>query len=112
MSASRRWSSVSGALTCTSDSRYCRSRRRTFSSSIQAVSYPYLTDVLHAAGINVPLPIPTFGLLVGIAFFTGKWLAGVEARRLAPTLSPDVVSNTCIYGFIAGLLGARLFHIL
>ena len=53
-----------------------------------------------------------FGLLVGIAFFTGRWLATVEARRLMPQLPPEVMGNICIYGFIVGLLGARLFHIL
>jgi phosphatidylglycerol---prolipoprotein diacylglyceryl transferase len=76
------------------------------------MAYPYLSDVLRAIGLNIPLPVPMFGLLVGIAFFTGKWLAGLESRRLVPTLPPDLMSNTCIYGFIAGLLGARLFHIL
>jgi phosphatidylglycerol:prolipoprotein diacylglycerol transferase len=76
------------------------------------MAFPYLSDVLRAIGLNLPLPIPMFGLLVGIAFFTGKWLAGLEARRLAPTLPPDLMSNVCIYGFIAGLFGARLFHLL
>lgn len=76
------------------------------------MSYPYLTDVLHALGINLPLPVPTFGLLVGIAFFTGKWVAGVEARRLLPAQDPELMSNACIYGFLSGLVGARLFHLL
>jgi len=76
------------------------------------MSFPYLTDVLHALGLNLPLPIPTFGLMVGIAFFTGKWLAGLEARRLMPAQSPDFMSNVCMTGFIAGILGARLFHLL
>jgi phosphatidylglycerol:prolipoprotein diacylglycerol transferase len=76
------------------------------------MSFPYLTDVLHALGVNLPLPIPTFGLMVGIAFFTGKWLCGVEARRLMPQVAPDFMSNVCMTGFIAGILGARLFHLL
>ena len=76
------------------------------------VAFPYLTDVLHALGLNLALPVPTFGLLVGVAFFTAKWLAGVEARRLMPALAPDFMSNVCLIGFIAGLLGARVFHLL
>jgi phosphatidylglycerol---prolipoprotein diacylglyceryl transferase len=76
------------------------------------MAFPYLTDVLHALGLNIPLPVPTFGLLVGIAFFVSKWVAGIEARRLLPTLPPDFMSNVCITGFVTGLLGARLFHLL
>lgn len=76
------------------------------------MAFPYLTDVLHALGLNIPLPVPTFGLLVAIAFFVGKWVAGIEARRLLPALPPDFMSNVCITGFITGLFGARLFHLL
>ena len=76
------------------------------------MSFPYLTDVLHALGVNIPLPIPTFGLLVGIAFFIGMWLASLEGRRLMPALPPDFMSNVCLVGFLTGLLGARLFHVL
>jgi phosphatidylglycerol:prolipoprotein diacylglycerol transferase len=76
------------------------------------MAFPTLTDVLHWLGLNLPLPIPTFGLLVVIAFFTGKWLAELEARRLMPTLDPEFMGTTCIIGFIAGLAGARLFHLL
>jgi phosphatidylglycerol:prolipoprotein diacylglycerol transferase len=76
------------------------------------MSFPYLTDVLHALGVNLSLPLPTFGLMVGIAFFTGMWLAGVEARRLMPAVPPDFMSNACMIGFFTGLLGARLFHLL
>ncbi len=76
------------------------------------MAFPYLTDVLHALGLNLPLPVPTFGLLVGTAFFVGKWVAGIEARRLLPALPPDFMSNVCIAGFVSGLVGARIFHLL
>jgi phosphatidylglycerol:prolipoprotein diacylglycerol transferase len=76
------------------------------------MAFPYLTDVFSALGFHVPLPVPTFGLLVGIAFFTGKWLAGIEARRLLPAFEPDFMSNVCMTGFIAGIVGARVFHLL
>lgn len=76
------------------------------------MAFPYLTDVLHALGLNIPLPIPTFGLLVGFAFFTGMWLATREARRIMPTLDPEFMNTACIIGFLAGLVGARIFHLL
>ena len=76
------------------------------------MSYPYLTDVLHAIGVDLPVPVPTFGLLVGTAFFTAVWLARVEQRRLMPELPPDFMTNACMSSFIAGLVGARLFHLL
>ena len=46
------------------------------------MAYPYLTDVLHALGIDLAVPFPTFGLMVGVAFFTALWLARGEAQRL------------------------------
>jgi phosphatidylglycerol:prolipoprotein diacylglycerol transferase len=76
------------------------------------MAFPELTDVLRALGIDLTLPIPMFGLLVGIAFFTGKWLAGLEGRRLMPSVDPEFMSNVCLIGFLAGLLGARIFHLL
>ena len=76
------------------------------------MAFPYLTDVLHSLGLNIPLPIPTFGLLVGIAFFTGKWLAEKETLRLAPSIDPELMGTVCIIGFLSGLVGARIFHVL
>jgi phosphatidylglycerol:prolipoprotein diacylglycerol transferase len=77
-----------------------------------AMSFPYLTDVLHALGLPLTVPIPMFGLFVGIAFFTGKWIAGIEARRLMPGSDPELMSNACLIAFLTGILGARLFHVL
>jgi phosphatidylglycerol:prolipoprotein diacylglycerol transferase len=76
------------------------------------MAFPYLTDVLRAVGIDMPLPIPLFGLFVGIAFLTGQWIAKIEAKRLVPTLPPDFTTNACLYSFLAGIVGARLFHLL
>ena len=45
------------------------------------MAYPYLTDVLRALGLDVPLPIPTFGLMVATAFLTGSWLAATRVRE-------------------------------
>ncbi|MEJ0086165.1 MAG: prolipoprotein diacylglyceryl transferase [Pseudomonadota bacterium] len=76
------------------------------------MAFPYLTDVLHALGINLPLPIPTFGLMVGIAFFAGLHVATRETRRLVPGQQPDFMANVGMIGFFSGLIGARLFHLL
>ncbi|HTU65901.1 MAG TPA: prolipoprotein diacylglyceryl transferase family protein [Steroidobacteraceae bacterium] len=76
------------------------------------MAFPYLTDIFHALDLNFTLPLPTFGLLVGTAFFTGRWLASVEARRLMPTVDPELMGNVCIVGFLSGLVGARIFHLL
>lgn len=76
------------------------------------MAFPYLTDVLHALGLNITLPVPTFGLLVGIAFFTGMWLATKEGRRIMPAVDPEFMNTACIIGFFMGLVGARIFHLL
>ena len=76
------------------------------------MAFPYLTDVLRAIGIDIPLPIPTFGLMVATAFLVGQWLVNKEGRRLLPNLPKEFVGNLCLVGFIAGLVGAKLFHLL
>jgi len=77
------------------------------------VSFPYLSDVFRAAfGVNLPLPIPMFGLLVGIAFFAGLNFANREVKRLLPDQPPDFMTNVGMIGFFGGIIGARLFHLL
>jgi phosphatidylglycerol---prolipoprotein diacylglyceryl transferase len=76
------------------------------------MAFPYLTDVLRAMGIDMPLPVPTFGLMVATAFLVGTWLVGIEARRLLPKLPSEFVTNLCLIGFVSGLVGAKIFHLL
>jgi phosphatidylglycerol---prolipoprotein diacylglyceryl transferase len=76
------------------------------------MAFPELTDVLRALGVNLKLPIPMFGLLVGIALFSGIQLANKEARRTMPAVDPEFMNTACIIGFLAGLVGARIFHLL
>jgi phosphatidylglycerol:prolipoprotein diacylglycerol transferase len=76
------------------------------------LSYPYLTDVLRDVGIDIPLPVPTFGLMVGVAFFVSLAVARREVRRKMPEQAPDFMDNVGYIGFFAGLVGARLFHAL
>lgn len=77
------------------------------------MAFPYLSDVFRAAfGVNLPLPIPMFGLLVGIAFFLGLNVATRETRRLLPDKPADFMANVGMIGFFTGIVGARIFHLL
>jgi len=77
------------------------------------MAYPYLSDVLRGLfGIDIWLPLPTFGLMVGIALFAGLKAANLEVKRLIPGLPPSFTDNLGFIGFIAGLVGARVFHLL
>ena len=77
------------------------------------MAFPYLSDLFRAAfGISLPLPVPTFGLLVGAGFFAGVWLATREARRRLPSQAAELMTNACVIGLFAGIVGARLFHLL
>lgn len=77
------------------------------------MAYPYLSDVFRDVfGVNVPVPLPMFGLMVAIAFFTGLKVANLEVKRLLPAQPPNFMDNVGFIGFAAGIVGARLFHLL
>ncbi|MYN45151.1 prolipoprotein diacylglyceryl transferase [Pseudoduganella sp. FT93W] len=90
------------------------------------MSYPYLSDVIQAAtGYALPLPLATFGLFVALgalaagASFRAELKRFYEAGRIGPAYvhglsrpPQEVVSDFIIIVLIAGVLGARLFHIL
>lgn len=77
------------------------------------MAYPTLSDLLRdLVGIDIWLPLPTFGLMVGAAFFVGMHLATREAQRLMPEQPREFMGNACVWAFLAGILGARLFHLL
>lgn len=54
--------------------------------------------------------LPTYGLLVAIAFLVALWVISRLARRAR--LNPDAVTNLGIYCALAGLAGAKLFMFL
>lgn len=99
------------------------------------MSYPYLSDVIKdLTGIDLPLPIATFGLLVAMAILAGaaclkRELARLHAEgRVGPaykrikgedgTVSEvavppqEIVSDLAFIVVLVGIVGARLFHIL
>ncbi|MGZ5202860.1 MAG: prolipoprotein diacylglyceryl transferase, partial [Telluria sp.] len=91
--------------------------------------YPYLSDVVEAiTGVHLPLPFATFGLLVGIAALVAASVFGAELKRLylagrigtvrkrvrgADVEVPpqDIVTDMVMLVLIAGVIGARVFHI-
>jgi phosphatidylglycerol:prolipoprotein diacylglycerol transferase len=99
------------------------------------MSFPYLSDLIKAlTGYDLPLPIPMFGLCVATALIVASTVLRNELRRRHATgqiptakvvrrnaqggkvlvdVSPEeiVLDFTCAV-MIAGLVGARLFHIL
>jgi phosphatidylglycerol:prolipoprotein diacylglycerol transferase len=89
------------------------------------MSYPYLSDVIQAAtGYALPLPL-AFGLFVALgalaagASFRAELKRFYEAGRIGPAYvnglsrpPQEIVSDFIIIVLIAGVLGARLFHIL
>jgi phosphatidylglycerol:prolipoprotein diacylglycerol transferase len=99
------------------------------------VSYPYLSDLLKALlGVDIPLPVPMFGLFVAFAMIAAANRFRAEISRLfalkridsAYVLSEDadgkkrtvqippqdIVTNFTMAVLIAGIVGARCFHIL
>jgi len=90
------------------------------------MSYPYLSDVVQAiTGYALPLPLATFGLFVAIAAlvagasFSAELQRFYAAGRIGPAYLSGgsrppqyIVSDFIIVVLIAGIVGARLFHIL
>ena len=54
--------------------------------------------------------LPTYGVLVAIAFLVAIWITGRLARRWG--LNVEKVTNLAIYSAIAGMAGAKLFMFL
>src|SRR4051812_6231743 len=91
------------------------------------MSFPYLSDVVYfLTGYRVFLPLATFGILVAVAMLTGasclrRELArlhacgqiGMARRPASVQVAPqNVVSDFMVVVLVAGIIGARLFHIL
>lgn len=106
-----------------------------FDEKDHAMSYPYLSDVVKAiTGYNLPLPMPMFGLFVLFAVLAASACLRAQLRRLRAAnrigkarrtlkgkggastwveVAPaEIVSDLAIAVMVAGVLGARLFHIL
>ncbi|MBI3285673.1 MAG: prolipoprotein diacylglyceryl transferase [Burkholderiales bacterium] len=99
------------------------------------MSFPYLSDVVSSLfGYTLPLPLPMFGLFVALAMLIASHCLRRELRRLYESarigaarvrrkgkrgivshidIPPqDVVPDLTAVVMLAGIVGARLFHIL
>ena len=99
------------------------------------MSYPYLSDLIRAlTGLDIPLPFPMFGLLVACAMIAAAASLTAELKRMhaagqigmarrkqvgkdgnvtwIASAPQDIVSNLTLVVIVAGIVGARLFHIL
>jgi phosphatidylglycerol---prolipoprotein diacylglyceryl transferase len=97
-------------------------------------AFPYVADLLNAFGIDLPLPVPTYGLMVAVALLVSTWLVRSEFGRLlaAGRIGPPedrkkhragqqaqesvpidkIVIDLVTLVTAVGLIGARIFHIL
>ena len=97
------------------------------------MAYPSLGDLLRdLTGLDLPLPIPTFGLLVALALLATVHLAESELRRkhvagemplaerrgklkdgeLSLVPAYELLTGLALVMVFAGLIGARVFHLL
>jgi phosphatidylglycerol:prolipoprotein diacylglycerol transferase len=99
------------------------------------MSYPFLSDLVRdLTGLDIPLPMPMFGLFVALAVVVAAYFMKRELARMyaAGTIGParvrekneqgivvdkavppqDVVSDFAMVVLFAGIVGARVFHIL
>jgi phosphatidylglycerol:prolipoprotein diacylglycerol transferase len=82
------------------------------------MAFPYLSDLVRTlTGLDLPLPLPMFGLMVAVAFLVSTGVAASEVQRLREAgriglVSPEIVGELGVIVLLAGLVGARIFHIL
>lgn len=98
------------------------------------MSFPYLSDLVLAwTGVAIPLPLPMFGLCVAAGMLAGAHFLTLELRRLyaagkigtarrrikqrdgsvqdVQVPPQDIVGDLAVAVMLAGVAGARLFHI-
>jgi phosphatidylglycerol---prolipoprotein diacylglyceryl transferase len=99
------------------------------------MAYPFLSDLIRdLTGLDLPLPIPTFGLLVAAALLVTVRLTHSELHRMhvagqipparrhaksngsveehLPVPAYELTSGLALVMVFAGLIGARVFHLL
>lgn len=99
------------------------------------MAFPYLSDVVRSlSGISLPLPVPMFGLFVAIAMLVAAYTLKRELQRkhnngqigtarmrgenengvstVIEVPPQEIVADLSFVVMLAGIAGARLFHIL
>lgn len=100
-----------------------------------SLAFPYLSDLVREfTGLELPLPLPMFGIMVAISAVISIQISRIEVQRLyeAGRIGPairrikhedgqyveerippqGIVSDLITFALIIGLIGARIFHIL
>lgn len=75
--------------------------------------YPrlYTLEPFDFLGRNIgPLTLPTYGVLLAIAFMVGLFVAGRQAKRAG--LDANTITDLAVYVLIAGLIGAKLLLVI
>ena len=57
-----------------------------------------------------PLPVRFYGVIIVLGALVGGFIAAREARRRGE--NPDLIWDALVYVVIAGIIGARLYHVL
>jgi phosphatidylglycerol:prolipoprotein diacylglycerol transferase len=82
------------------------------------MAFPYLSDLVRTlTGLDLPLPVPMFGLTVAAVFLVSLRVAAQEIQRLHQVgrigASPGgIAGELAVSVALAGFIGARVFHIL
>jgi len=84
--------------------------------------YPTISEFLKSIGIDLPLPIQTFGFFVAIAFGVAAWLLSLEFSRkqkegvFQPTVKKSIIgapaapTDYIISGIIGFLIGFKILY--
>ena len=68
---------------------------------------------MHPVAFHIPwlnIPIYSYGVMMVVAFLATQWLAARLAKRVG--IDPEIFVNLALYAMVAGVVGARLSHIL
>ena len=71
----------------------------------------YTLEPFDFMGRNIgPLTLPTYGVLLALAFIAGLWVASRQAKRSG--LDANRITDLAVYVLIAGLVGAKVLLVI
>ncbi|MYF35179.1 MAG: prolipoprotein diacylglyceryl transferase, partial [Acidimicrobiaceae bacterium] len=63
------------------------------------------------SGVDLgPLQLRVYGMMIALGVLASVWLS--RRRWAARGGNPDQISRVAVWGVIAGLIGARLYHVI